>query len=126
MILMPRSHVSKRTAARSVSNHWKHQSVTWQSSLIRMGILSRFIGGRLDERGGGHVAIKMQVTTMTTAVDLDAYFQRIGYEGERTPTFETLQAIQLRHAKTIAFENLNPLMRWPVRLDIESLQQKLV
>jgi N-hydroxyarylamine O-acetyltransferase len=68
----------------------------------------------------------MQVTTMTTAVDLDAYFQRIGYEGERTPTFETLQAIQLRHVKTIAFENLNPLMRWPVRLDIESLQQKLV
>src|SRR5205085_12496143 len=68
----------------------------------------------------------MQVTTMTTAVDLDAYFKRIGYEGERTPTFETLQAIQLRHVQTIAFENLNPLMGWPVRLDIESLQQKLV
>ena len=63
---------------------------------------------------------------MTTAVDLDAYFQRIGYEGEHTPTLGTLRAIQFRHAETIAFENLNPLMRWPVRLDIESLQQKLV
>ncbi|MEO7862663.1 MAG: arylamine N-acetyltransferase [Nitrospirales bacterium] len=63
---------------------------------------------------------------MTTSIDLDAYFQRIGYEGERTPTLETLQAIQLRHAETIAFENLNALTRWPVRLDIESLQQKLV
>ena len=63
---------------------------------------------------------------MTPSIDLDAYFQRIGYEGERTPTLETLRAIQLRHAETIAFENLNPLMRWPVRLDIESLQQKLV
>ena len=39
MILMPRSRVSKRTAARSVLNRWRHQSVTWQSSLTRMGIL---------------------------------------------------------------------------------------
>ena len=63
---------------------------------------------------------------MTTSIDLQAYFQRIGYEGERTPTLETLRAIQLRHAVTIAFENVSPLMRWPVRLDIESLQQKRV
>lgn len=63
---------------------------------------------------------------MTTSIDLDAYFQRIGYAGARTPTLDTLRAIQLRHTETIAFENLNPLMRWPVRLDIESLQQKLV
>jgi hypothetical protein len=39
MILMPRSRVSKRKAARSVVNRWRHQSVTWQSSLTRMGIL---------------------------------------------------------------------------------------
>jgi N-hydroxyarylamine O-acetyltransferase len=63
---------------------------------------------------------------MTTAIDLDDYFQRIGYAGARTPTLDTLRAIQLRHTETIAFENLNSLMRWPVRLDIESLQQKLV
>lgn len=63
---------------------------------------------------------------MTTSIDLDAYFQRIGYAGARTPTLDTLRAIQLRHTETIAFENLNPLMRWPVRLDIESLQEKLV
>jgi N-hydroxyarylamine O-acetyltransferase len=58
--------------------------------------------------------------------DLDAYFQRIGYSGERAPTLDTLRAIHVRHAEAIPFENLNPLMRWPVRLDIESLQQKLV
>jgi N-hydroxyarylamine O-acetyltransferase len=63
---------------------------------------------------------------MTAAIDLEAYFQRIGYAGERTPTLDTLRAIQLRHTETIAFENLNPLMRWPVRLDVESLQQKIV
>jgi N-hydroxyarylamine O-acetyltransferase len=58
--------------------------------------------------------------------DLDSYFQRIGYTGERTATLETLRAIHVRHAAAIPFENLNPLMRWPVRLDVESLQQKLV
>ncbi len=59
-------------------------------------------------------------------IDLDAYFKRIGYEGVRKPTLDTLLAIQLRHTESIAFENLNPLMEWPVRLDLESLQQKLV
>ena len=63
---------------------------------------------------------------MTAAIDLDTYFQRIGYAGARTPTLDTLRAIQLRHTETIAFENLNSVMRWPVRLDRESLQQKLV
>ena len=60
------------------------------------------------------------------AFDLSAYCARIGYDGPRTPTLETLRAIQLRHPQAIAFENLNPLMGLPVRLDIESLQQKLI
>ncbi len=63
---------------------------------------------------------------MIAELDLDAYFQRIGYSGEGTPTLETLQAIHYRHALTIAFENLNPFLRWPVPLDAQSLQQKLV
>lgn len=58
--------------------------------------------------------------------DLDAYFQRIGYDGERTPTLATLQAIHLRHASTIPFENLAPFLCQPVRLDLASLQHKLV
>jgi len=63
---------------------------------------------------------------MTTRIDLDAYFQRIGYTGEWQATLDTLRAIHVRHAETIAFENLNPLLKWPVRLDAPSLQQKLV
>src|SRR5262245_17550306 len=59
-------------------------------------------------------------------IDLDAYFQRIGYTGARTPTLETLRGIHLRHAETIPFENLNPLLGWPVRLDPAALEQKLV
>jgi N-hydroxyarylamine O-acetyltransferase len=59
-------------------------------------------------------------------LDLDAYFQRIGYAGERTPTLATLQAIHARHATTIPFENLTPFLHQPVRLDLASLQEKLV
>jgi N-hydroxyarylamine O-acetyltransferase len=58
--------------------------------------------------------------------DLDAYLRRIGYQGERSPTLETLAAIHLRHATTIPFENLDPFLKRPVRLDMQSLQQKLV
>jgi N-hydroxyarylamine O-acetyltransferase len=59
-------------------------------------------------------------------IDLDAYFQRIGYAGERTPTLATLRAIHARHATMIPFENLTPLLRQPVRLDLASLQDKLI
>ncbi len=59
-------------------------------------------------------------------IDLDAYFQRIGYQGERLPTQQVLQAIHRQHAQTIAFENLNSFLKQPVHLDLASLQQKLI
>ena len=59
-------------------------------------------------------------------IDLDAYFQRIGYQGERLPTLQVLQAIHYQHAQTIAFENLNSFLKQPVCLDLASLQQKLI
>ncbi len=58
--------------------------------------------------------------------DLDAYFKRIGYSGERTPALKTLRAIHIHHTESIPFENLNPFLGLPVNLDLESLQQKLV
>lgn len=63
---------------------------------------------------------------ITDAIDLDAYFQRIGYIGDRTPTLKTLQSIQQYHAQAIAFENLNSFLKQPVPLDLKSLQQKLI
>jgi hypothetical protein len=63
---------------------------------------------------------------MTQAIDLDAYFRRIGYVGAREPTRDTLAALHLGHARSIAFENLNPLLGWPVRLDATSLERKLI
>jgi N-hydroxyarylamine O-acetyltransferase len=63
---------------------------------------------------------------LVSGIDLDAYFGRIGYTGGRTSTLETLRTIQLLHAQTIPFESLNPLLRLPVLLDIDALQQKMV
>ncbi|WP_394842460.1 arylamine N-acetyltransferase [Pendulispora brunnea] len=62
----------------------------------------------------------------SNSIDLDAYFQRIGYTGPRAPTLETLRALHLAHPQAIAFENIDPFLHRPVRLDPESLQQKLV
>ena len=62
----------------------------------------------------------------TDTIDLDAYFQRIGYSGERTASLSTLEAIHACHTNKIAFENLSPLLGQPVLLDLPSLQQKLV
>jgi N-hydroxyarylamine O-acetyltransferase len=57
---------------------------------------------------------------------MDAYFARIGFDGPRTPTPDTLRAVHLAHAQAIAFENLSPLMGRPVPLDLPSLEDKLV
>jgi len=59
-------------------------------------------------------------------LDLDAYFARVGYTGSRDPTLDTLRALHAKHAAAIPFENLNPLTGWPVRLDLQSLENKLV
>jgi N-hydroxyarylamine O-acetyltransferase len=59
-------------------------------------------------------------------IDLDAYLQRIGWTGERTPTFATLCGILKAHMMSIPFENLDVLLGRGIRLDLESLEQKLV
>ncbi|HTA45583.1 MAG TPA: arylamine N-acetyltransferase [Bryobacteraceae bacterium] len=58
--------------------------------------------------------------------DLDAYFKRIGFNGARAPSLETLAAVHKHHTRTIAFENLDPFLRRPFNLDLASLQRKLV
>ena len=63
---------------------------------------------------------------MTTAIDLDAYFARIGWGGSTNPTFETLAGLLRAHMAAIPFENLDVLLGRPVRLDLEGLQEKLV
>jgi N-hydroxyarylamine O-acetyltransferase len=64
--------------------------------------------------------------SLADAVDIDSYFQRIGYAGSREPTLETLAAIHLHHPQIIPFETLDPLLKRPVPLDVEALENKLV
>ena len=62
----------------------------------------------------------------TRAFDLAAYFERIAYVGDRVPSRATLDALHLAHATHIPFENLDILLGRPIRLDLDSLQAKLV
>ncbi|MDO8290960.1 MAG: arylamine N-acetyltransferase [Parvibaculum sp.] len=63
---------------------------------------------------------------MSDLIDLDAYFQRIGYTGSRVPTLETLRALHFAHSTSIPFENLTVLAGEPVLIDLVSLQKKIV
>jgi N-hydroxyarylamine O-acetyltransferase len=59
-------------------------------------------------------------------VDVERYFERIGYHGSREPVLATLACLQLKHTLALPFENLDPLLKRPVRLDLPSLAQKLL
>lgn len=66
------------------------------------------------------------VGTMDQPVNLDAYFDRVGYAGARQATLDTLRALHRLHPAAIAFENLDPLLGRRVRLDLDSVQRKLL
>ena len=59
-------------------------------------------------------------------MQLDAYLQRIGYTGDLRSSAAVLEALHLAHATHIPFENLDILRGLPIRLDLDSLQRKLV
>src|SRR5699024_11501632 len=58
--------------------------------------------------------------------NLEAYFERIGYEGVAEVDFGTLKKLSFLHTQTLPFENLNPFLGIPVKIDQTSLQNKMV
>ncbi|WP_027052928.1 arylamine N-acetyltransferase family protein [Mesorhizobium erdmanii] len=58
--------------------------------------------------------------------DLDAYFARIGHIGSRDASLDTLLALHFLHPQAIAFENMDPFLGHPVRLDLAALRDKIV
>ena len=54
------------------------------------------------------------------------YLQRLGYDAPPPPTLQTLQALQLRHVCTFAFESLSTLLHLPVPIDLPSVEQKVL
>ncbi|SJZ35783.1 N-hydroxyarylamine O-acetyltransferase [Enhydrobacter aerosaccus] len=63
---------------------------------------------------------------MASGFRLNKYLARIGYAGTVAADFTTLAAIHAAHVDAIPFEGLDPLLRRPVKLDLETLQDKLV
>jgi N-hydroxyarylamine O-acetyltransferase len=59
-------------------------------------------------------------------MDLDAYFDRIGYAGPRDASVRTLAAIAARHAMSIPFENIGVLASGVPDLELPALERKLV
>ena len=63
---------------------------------------------------------------MQNPLDLDRYFDRIGYPGPRAPTLDVLREIQRLHAHAVPFENLDPLTGRRVSLELAAVVDKLV
>ncbi len=63
---------------------------------------------------------------MSQKVNLNAYFERIGFAGSIAPTLATLEMLHALHPAAIPFENLSSLMGEPVALDQPSIERKLL
>lgn len=63
---------------------------------------------------------------MHDPVNLERYFERIGYQGPRAASVEVLHALTTAHAQAIPFENLDVLLGKPIQLEIGAIYHKLV
>ncbi|HEY0858208.1 MAG TPA: arylamine N-acetyltransferase [Albitalea sp.] len=63
---------------------------------------------------------------MNPPMDLASYLRRLGVTSGVQPDLSTLRTLAASHAAAIPFENLNPLLGWPVSLDLAAVERKLV
>jgi N-hydroxyarylamine O-acetyltransferase len=59
-------------------------------------------------------------------LDVDAYLGRVGYDGDLTPTVETLRRLHRAHVAAIPFENLDVVLGRGVSLEMGAMQEKLL
>ena len=59
-------------------------------------------------------------------VNVDVYLERIGYQGTRAPTAETLRQLHRAHLHTVPFENLDIPLGRPIALRPSVLYDKIV
>src|SRR5712671_1318432 len=58
--------------------------------------------------------------------DQDTWLFRIGYSGPRTPVLETLRGLVDAHSAAISYESIDVLLDRPPKLDLGSLQRKMI
>ena len=58
--------------------------------------------------------------------DQDAWLGRIGYTGSRAPTLATLHGLVDAHSAAISYESIDVLLDRSPRLDLASLQRKMI
>ncbi len=58
--------------------------------------------------------------------DQNAWLTRIGYDGDLAPTLEVLHRLIAAHACTIPYESLDIMLGLTPRLDLSSLQRKMI
>ena len=63
---------------------------------------------------------------MAAEFDQRAWLKRIGYDGSLEPTLSTLHQLILAHARAIAYESLDIMLGRTPRLDLLSLQRKMI
>ncbi|SPA31077.1 Arylamine N-acetyltransferase [Cupriavidus taiwanensis] len=64
--------------------------------------------------------------TILHAAQLDAWLARLGIAAPPSPTLQALDAVLAAHLASIPFENVDPLLRRPVRIDLDAVFDKLV
>ncbi len=57
---------------------------------------------------------------------LDSYLHRIGYNGSREPTVNTLKELHRAHMLTVPFENLDISLGYPINISLMSSYDKIV
>ena len=62
----------------------------------------------------------------SSPIDLDAYCARIGYDGPREPTLETLRSLHERHPAAIPFEAIDVMLGRGVDLAPRAVDAKLI
>ncbi|HEV8268672.1 MAG TPA: arylamine N-acetyltransferase, partial [Thermoanaerobaculia bacterium] len=63
---------------------------------------------------------------MSEALDLDAYFERIGIESRGAANLATLSEIHEAHVRAVPFENLDVALSRPIAIDLASVFAKIV
>lgn len=76
-----------------------------------------------------HAGSELRAATrprLAPTVDLDAYFERIGYSGPAEPTLDVLRALHQLHPAAIPFEAIDVLLGRGIDISPEAVDAKLI